>query len=227
MRVEYEILDLDKHMDSSEMTPAEWNTIATLVSDNWDRYQGFIILSGTDTLAYTASILTFLFTHPGKPILVTGAQIPLSQPRSDGWSNLLDSLYVAGVLNFAGVGVVFNHQVFQGCRATKASANLFNAFSTPCVPPLINLNVKISEWFLRRLYHAYSPLTSPLSARTNPSPNPGPSRPIINPPTTPNPLDHHTDRDLGPDPPRHHGPSPLCADRGGAHLSRCYSLRVR
>lgn len=123
---------------------AEWNTIASLVSENWDLYEGFIILSGTDTLAYTASILTFLFTHPGKPILVTGAQIPLSQPRSDGWTNLLDSLYVAGVLNFAGVGVVFHHTVLQGCRATKASANLFNAFQTPCVPPLINLNVKIS-----------------------------------------------------------------------------------
>jgi len=116
-----------------------------LVSENWDLYEGFIILSGTDTLAYTASILTFLFTHPGKPILVTGAQIPLSQPRSDGWTNLLDSLYVAGVLNFAGVGVVFHHTVLQGCRATKASANLFNAFQTPCVPNLINLNVKISE----------------------------------------------------------------------------------
>lgn len=180
IRVGYEILDLDKHMDSSEMTPAgelslvqyptspgylitqpisafsailptskvtdspEWNTIASLVSDNWDLYEGFIILSGTDTLAYTASILTFLFTHPGKPILITGAQIPLSQPRSDGWTNLLDSLYVAGVLNFAGVGVVFHHTVLQGCRATKASANLFNAFQTPCVAPLINLNVKIS-----------------------------------------------------------------------------------
>ncbi|GFZ51285.1 LOW QUALITY PROTEIN: hypothetical protein JCM24511_09045 [Saitozyma sp. JCM 24511] len=141
--VRYEILDLDRHMDSSEMTPAEWNTIARLVEENWERYDGFVILSGTDTLAYTASILTFLFTNAGKPIVVTGAQVPLSQPRSDGWTNILDSLFVAGILPYAGVGVVFHHQVFHGARATKTSPNLFAAFQSPCVPPLINLNVKI------------------------------------------------------------------------------------
>ncbi|ORX40891.1 putative asparaginase [Kockovaella imperatae] len=143
-RVSYEILDLDKQMDSSEMTPSEWNIIAGLVEENWTDYDGFIILSGTDTLAYTSSILSFLFTNIGKPILVTGAQIPLSQPRSDGWANLLDSIYVAGVMNFAGIGVVFHHQVFQGNRATKTSPNHFAAFQSPCVPPLVNLNVKIT-----------------------------------------------------------------------------------
>lgn len=66
--------------------------------------------------AYTASILTFLFTNAGKPIVVTGAQVPLSQPRSDGWTNILDSLFVAGILPYAGVGVVFHHQVFHGAR---------------------------------------------------------------------------------------------------------------
>lgn len=104
------------------------------MEENWDLYEGFVILSGTDTLvginsyaddrltacshlqAYTASILTFLFTNAGKPILLTGAQVPLSQPRSDGWTNLLDSLFVAGLVNYAGVGVVFAHQVLVGCR---------------------------------------------------------------------------------------------------------------
>ncbi|KAK8845631.1 hypothetical protein IAR55_006347 [Kwoniella newhampshirensis] len=143
--VEYEILDLDRHMDSSEMTPSEWNTIASLVYENWQAYDGFVILSGTDTLAYTAAILSFLFHSAGKPIVVTGAQIPLSRPRSDGWTNLLDSLFVAGVLPYAGVGIVFNHQVLHGCRATKTSPNLFAAFTSPCVPALINLNVKITS----------------------------------------------------------------------------------
>jgi len=69
-----------------------------------------------DIQAYTSSILSFLFTNVGKPILITGAQIPLSQSRSDGWDNILDSLVVAGVLDFAGVGVVFNHHVLQGNR---------------------------------------------------------------------------------------------------------------
>lgn len=143
-RVSYAILDLDRHMDSSEMTPSEWNTIAGLISDLWGAYDGFVVLSGTDTLAYTASALTFLFTHPGKPILVTGAQVPLSQPRSDGWGNLLDALVVVGATDYAGVGVVFNKQVLHGARATKTSPNLFHAFSSPCLPPLISLNVKIS-----------------------------------------------------------------------------------
>lgn len=72
--------------------------------------------SRADPQAYTSSILSFLFTNVGKPILITGAQIPLSQSRSDGWDNILDSLVVAGVLDFAGVGVVFNHHVLQGNR---------------------------------------------------------------------------------------------------------------
>ncbi|OCF35972.1 asparaginase [Kwoniella heveanensis BCC8398] len=143
-QVEYDILDLDKHMDSSEMTPAEWNTVAALVHENWDKYDGFVILSGTDTLAYTAAILSFLFQRAGKPIMVTGAQIPLSRPRSDGWTNILDSLFVTGTMQYAGVGIVFHHQVLQGARATKTSPNFFGAFTSPCVPPLINFNVKIT-----------------------------------------------------------------------------------
>ncbi|KAL7420925.1 hypothetical protein Q5752_004879 [Cryptotrichosporon argae] len=142
--VEYEILDLENHMDSSEMGPGDWNKIAELVNEHWAEYEGFVVLSGTDTLAYTASVLSFLFADAGKPIIITGAQIPLREPRSDGWQNLLESLFVAGTLPFAGVGVVFFHQVLQGCRSTKSSPNLLNAFSTPCVPPLITMNVKIN-----------------------------------------------------------------------------------
>lgn len=156
--VVYEILDLENHMDSSEMTPrgesrllsaevvvsalseadhgslreislhhtseapkradaaTDWNKIAQLIYQNWDEYDGFVVLSGTDTLAYTSSILTFLFAEAGKPIIVTGAQIPLREARSDGWYNLLESLLVAGTLPYAGVGVVFCHTVLQGCR---------------------------------------------------------------------------------------------------------------
>jgi len=76
--------------------------------------------------AYTSSILSFLFTNVGKPILITGAQIPLSQSRSDGWDNILDSLVVAGVLDFAGVGVVFNHSVLQGNRYVPSCSHLLH-----------------------------------------------------------------------------------------------------
>lgn len=93
------------------------------MEENWDLYSGFVILSGTDTLAYTSSILTFLFTNAGKPIAVTGAQIPLSQPRSDGWENLLDSLVFAGILGWAGVGVVFHNQVSRSPLALLRRVN--------------------------------------------------------------------------------------------------------
>ncbi|ODN75544.1 hypothetical protein L202_06670 [Cryptococcus amylolentus CBS 6039] len=167
--VEYEILDLDRHMDSSEMTPAEWNTIAGLVSENWKGYDGFVILSGTDTLAYTAAILSFLFANSGKPIVITGAQIPLSRPRSDGWTNILDSLFVAGVLPYAGVGIVFNHQVFRGTRATKTSPNLFAAFTSPCVPAIINLNVKITRDASPLPPRSLTPPASLISLKTDPT----------------------------------------------------------
>ncbi|KAK4689658.1 L-asparaginase, partial [Tremellales sp. Uapishka_1] len=142
-QVSYDILDLASHKDSSEMTTNDWNKIAALITAYYGDYDGFIILSGTDTLAYTASILSFLFADAGKPIVVTGAQIPLSQPRSDGWTNILESLLVAGLLPYSGVGIVFHHQVFRGCRATKVSPNLLSGFNSPCHPPLIKLDVKI------------------------------------------------------------------------------------
>ncbi|BEJ13479.1 hypothetical protein CspHIS471_0306530 [Cutaneotrichosporon sp. HIS471] len=142
--VVYEILDLENHMDSSEMTPKDWNIIASVLHENWDAYEGFVVLSGTDTLAYTASVLTFLFVDAGKPITVTGAQIPLREARSDGWYNLLESLIVAGCLPYAGVGVCFNHEVLQGCRSNKSSPNLLHAFETPSVPSWIMLNVRIT-----------------------------------------------------------------------------------
>lgn len=104
------------HARCIEADLTDWNKIAELIYQNWNEYDGFVVLSGTDTLAYTSSILSFLFAEAGKPIVVTGAQIPLREPRSDGWYNLLESLLVAGTLPYAGVGVVFYHQFLQGCR---------------------------------------------------------------------------------------------------------------
>ena len=82
-------------MDSSDMTPEDWQHIAEDIKAHYDDYDGFVILHGTDTMAYTASALSFMLENLGKPVIVTGSQIPLAELRSDGQINLLNALYVA------------------------------------------------------------------------------------------------------------------------------------
>ncbi|HLV48480.1 MAG TPA: asparaginase domain-containing protein, partial [Aliidiomarina sp.] len=82
-------------MDSSDMNPSDWQKIAADIALNYDAYDGFVILHGTDTMAYTASALSFMFENLGKPVIVTGSQIPLAALRSDGQTNLLNALYLA------------------------------------------------------------------------------------------------------------------------------------
>ena len=81
-------------IDSSNMTPSDWQRIADDIKANYDNYDGFVVLHGTDTMAYTSSALSFMFENLSKPIIVTGSQIPLSQLRSDGQVNVLNSLYL-------------------------------------------------------------------------------------------------------------------------------------
>ncbi|WP_200854622.1 asparaginase domain-containing protein, partial [Klebsiella pneumoniae] len=91
----FTIHEYDPLMDSSDMTPADWQLIADDIAANYDKYDGFVILHGTDTMAYTASALSFMFENLGKPVIVTGSQIPLADLRSDGQANLLNALHVA------------------------------------------------------------------------------------------------------------------------------------
>ena len=82
-------------IDSSNMTPSDWQRIADDIAENYDDYDGFVVLHGTDTMAYTSSALSFMFENLAKPVIVTGSQIPFSQLRSDGQVNLLNSLFIA------------------------------------------------------------------------------------------------------------------------------------
>lgn len=130
-------------LDSSNMTPNEWQLIADDIQQNYDNYDGFVVLHGTDTMAYTASALSFMFNNLTKPVIITGSQIPLSQIRSDGLHNLLNSLYLAAHYPINEVTLFFNNQLFRGNRATKADADGFNAFASPNYPPLATTGIQI------------------------------------------------------------------------------------
>lgn len=132
-------------MDSSDMTPADWRVIANDIRDNYADYDGFVILHGTDTMAFTASALSFMLENLSKPVIVTGSQIPLAELRSDGQQNLLNSLYVAANHPINEVGLFFNNTLFRGNRTTKAHADGFNAFASPNLAPLLEAGIHIRK----------------------------------------------------------------------------------
>jgi len=130
-------------LDSSNMTPNDWQTIANDIKRHYSDYDGFVVLHGTDTMAYTASALSFMFEDLDKPVIVTGSQIPLSEIRSDGQANLLNALYLAAHYPIAEVGLFFNNHLFRGNRSTKSNSTGFEAFSSPNFKPLITAGIDI------------------------------------------------------------------------------------
>jgi len=145
-RPEMPLFDIHEYhpvIDSSDMTPAHWLSIAKDIQANYQQYDGFVVLHGTDTMAYTASALSFMLENLAKPVIITGSQIPLAQLRSDGQVNLLNALYLAANYPIAEVSLFFNNQLFRGNRATKADADGFNAFASPNLPPLLEAGIHI------------------------------------------------------------------------------------
>lgn len=140
---EFDIHEYNPVIDSSDMTPAHWLSIAHDIQQNYADYDGFVVLHGTDTMAYTASALSFMLEDLTKPVIITGSQIPLAQLRSDGQVNLLNSLYLAANYPIAEVCLYFNNQLFRGNRATKADADGFNAFASPNFPALLQAGIHI------------------------------------------------------------------------------------
>lgn len=130
-------------IDSADMSPQHWQIIAEDISNHYDQYAGFVILHGTDTMAFTASALSFMLENLAKPVIVTGSQIPLSELRSDGQQNLLNALFVAANYPVNEVTLFFNNMLFRGNRATKAHADGFNAFASPNMPPLLEVGIHI------------------------------------------------------------------------------------
>ncbi|RCU50417.1 L-asparaginase 1 [Corallincola holothuriorum] len=140
---DFEIHAYQPLIDSSDMTPTDWQNIADDIARNYDKYDGFVVLHGTDTMAYTASALSFMLQDLDKPVVVTGSQIPLAQLRSDGRENLLDALFLAANYPIPEVSLCFNHTLFRGNRTTKVHADGFNAFGSPNFPPLLEAGIQI------------------------------------------------------------------------------------
>ncbi|XP_025104176.1 L-asparaginase-like isoform X2 [Pomacea canaliculata] len=142
-RIVYKVIEFEPLLDSSNMTGNDWIKIAECIQKHYDKYDGFVVLHGTDTMAYTASALSFMCEHLGKPIILTGSQIPIFEVRSDGRDNFLSSLIIAGTYPIPEVLLCFNEKVYRGNRCVKSDNSSFSAFSSPNMPPLVRLEIDI------------------------------------------------------------------------------------
>ena len=145
----YTIKEYISLLDSANMMPDNWVQIAQDIADNYDQYDGFVILHGTDTMAYTASALAFMLEGLAKPVIFTGSQIPFSEDRNDARENLITAFMLAANYAIPEVCLYFSGKLLRGCRATKSNADEFDAFSSPNFPPLGVAGVKITlDWNL-------------------------------------------------------------------------------
>ncbi len=139
----YVIKEYQPLIDSSNMAIGQWNRIATDIADEYHHYDGFVIFHGTDTMAYTAAALSFMLEHLGKPVILTGSQIPLSEVRNDAVENVITSLWIAAHQPINEVCVYFNQRLMRGNRTQKISAHRFNAFDSPNFPHLASVGIDI------------------------------------------------------------------------------------
>lgn len=151
-RLDYDIdsYQFEHPIDSSAMNPTHWEQIARVVEDNYDKYDGFVVLHGTDTMAYTASALSFMFENIRKPVVITGSQLPIGEVRTDGEENLITALQVAAAKDeneepmVQEVAILFEDYLWRGNRATKHSSDNFNAFKSSNYPRLAKVGLGIA-----------------------------------------------------------------------------------
>lgn len=158
-------------IDSSDMNPTYWAEIVKVIEENYNDYNGFVVLHGTDTMAYTASALSFMLQNLSKPVIITGSQLPIGEVRTDGEENLITALQIAAARDADGrpmvreVAILFENYLWRGNRSTKRSADNFNAFRSNNYPELakIGLGITYNKEALWR-----SPVVdAPLDARYN------------------------------------------------------------
>ena len=156
-------ITLDNIIDSSNMTPASWIDIATIIEREYDNYDGFVVLHGTDTMAYTASALSFMFKNLAKPVVLTGSQLPLGMLRSDGRENIICALEIAStrLAVIPEVCIFFESHLYRGNRSTKMNAENFDAFASYNYPSLAKVGINIA--FKERLFLPMP--TEPLDVR--------------------------------------------------------------
>ena len=143
-------IQFEKPIDSSDMRPEFWQEIAHNIADNYDDFDGFVVLHGTDTMAYTASALSFMLQGLGKPVIITGSQLPIGEVRTDGEENLITALQIAAARGdddrpmVQEVAILFENYLWRGCRSTKRSADHFNAFRSNNYPYLAHIGLGIT-----------------------------------------------------------------------------------
>ncbi len=130
-------------IDSANATPESWRSIARELFSRRDEFDGFVVLHGTDTMAYSASALSFMLPDFGKPVVLTGAQVPIGRARNDGRQNLIAALQVAARDDIPEVTLLFGRHVLRGNRSTKVDASGLDAFESPNIGPLATLGIDI------------------------------------------------------------------------------------
>ncbi|XP_004836930.2 60 kDa lysophospholipase isoform X2 [Heterocephalus glaber] len=150
-RVIYTVLERQPLLDSSDMTITEWVQVAQIVERHYEQYHGFVVIHGTDTMAFAASVLSFVLENLHKPVILTGAQVPIHALWNDGRENLLGALLMAGQYIIPEVCLFFQNQLFRGNRATKVDTQRFGAFCSPNLPPLATVGTDVTvSWELVR-----------------------------------------------------------------------------
>ena len=194
-RLDFDItlITLPEIIDSSNMKPAVWVELAQLIQHNYEEYDSFVILHGTDTMAYTASALSFMLVGLNKPVILTGAQLPIGVARSDARENFITALEIAAAVETTAAGtghpivpevcVFFNSLLLRGNRSTKQESVQFNAFASENYPHLATAGVHID--YNRPFIRPYEP-DQALTLRTSLNPNvtilklfPGITQPVV------------------------------------------------
>lgn len=143
-----ESYSFDKLIDSSNVTPAFWVKLASVIEENYSLYDGFVVLHGTDTMAYSASMLSFMLENLAKPVIFTGSQLPMGVVRTDGRDNFINAIEIAaatenGKPRVPEVAIYFENKLMRGNRTNKFNAENFNAFLSGNYPPLAEVGVHI------------------------------------------------------------------------------------
>lgn len=169
LNCEIESVSFDEPIDSSNMNVSRWIQLAELIENNYNEFDGFVILHGSDTMSYTASVISFMFENLSKPIIFTGSQLPIGDLRTDAKENLITSIEIASTVKngepiIREVCLYFEYKLYRGNRTTKINAEHFEAFESPNFPPLCEsgVHLKFNKHLLIR-----PDLRRPLKVRKN------------------------------------------------------------
>lgn len=150
----------DPPMDSSDMGPDCWMKIVSIIAENYQKFDGFVVLHGTDTMSYTASALSFMLENLNKPVILTGSQLPIGVLRTDGKENLITAIEIAAATENGApvvpeVCIFFENNLLRGNRTRKINADNFNAFRSYNYPPLAHAGIYI-KYDVQQVYHPVS-----------------------------------------------------------------------